>query len=148
MLTDSRLRPPSVSRCAVTASLIARLAHPQLRNAWNSSATKRGTPSPSRRCAASYFTQVATAMGGAAKLHGSYRLFMAPGIAHCGGGEGPNDFAALEQWVEHGKAPDMIRASHTTNGKVDRTRPRCPYPQVATYQGSGSIDDAANFACR
>ena len=87
-------------------------------------------------------------MGGAAKLHGSYRLFMAPGIAHCGGGEGPNDFAALEQWVEHGKAPDMIRASHATNGKVDRTRPLCPYPQVATYTGSGSIDDAANFACK
>ncbi len=98
-----------------------------------------------------YFTRVATAMGGASKVHGSYRLFMAPGMAHCGGGAGPSDFdelAALEQWVEHGKAPDMIRASHITNGTVDRTRPLCPYPQVATYKGAGSIDDAANFTCR
>ncbi len=98
-----------------------------------------------------YFTRVATALGGAPKVHGSYRLFMAPGMAHCGGGEGPSDFdelTALEQWVEHGQAPDTIRASHITNGKVDRTRPLCPYPQVAIYSGSGSIDDAANFACR
>lgn len=98
-----------------------------------------------------YFTRVATALGGVSKLQGSYRLFMAPGMAHCSGGEGPNDFdelTALEQWVEHGKAPDMIRASHTTNGKVDRTRPLCPYPQVATYKGAGSIDDAANFVCK
>jgi feruloyl esterase len=55
--------------------------------------------------------------------------------------------AALEQWVEHGTAPDVMIASHRTNGKVDRTRPLCPYPQVAKYKGSGSIDDAANFAC-
>ena len=52
-----------------------------------------------------------------------------------------------QQWVDHGKAPDQIIASHSTGGKVDRTRPLCAYPQVAKYKGSGSIDDAANFAC-
>ena len=100
---------------------------------------------------AQYYTRVAEALGGAARVHGSYRLFMAPGMGHCGGGEGPNSFdmvAALERWVEHGQAPDQIVASHSTNGAVDRTRPLCPYPQLATYKGSGSIDDAANFTCR
>ena len=98
-----------------------------------------------------YFNRVASSLGGASKVHASYRLFMAPGMGHCGGGEGPNDFdelAALEQWVEHGKAPDLIVASHSRDGKVDRTRPLCPYPQVATYKGSGSIDEASNFVCR
>jgi feruloyl esterase len=72
-------------------------------------------------------------------------------MAHCGGGAGPNDFdelTALEQWVEQGKAPDSITASHSRDGKVDRTRPLCPYPQVASYKGIGSIDDAANFVCK
>jgi len=55
---------------------------------------------------------------------------------------------ALEQWVEHGQAPDQIVASHSTNGVVDRTRPLCPYPTIATYNGSGSIDSAASFTCQ
>ena len=55
---------------------------------------------------------------------------------------------ALEQWFEQGKAPERLIASHSTDGKVDRTRPLCPYPQVAKYKGSGSIDEAANFVCR
>ena len=70
-------------------------------------------------------------------------------MGHCGGGEGPNVFnkvSALEQWVEQGKAPEKLEASHST-GKVDRTRPLCPYPQVAKYKGAGSIDDAADFVC-
>ena len=54
---------------------------------------------------------------------------------------------SLEQWVENGKAPGVIVASHRTEGKLDRTRPLCPYPQVAKYQGPGSIDEAANFTC-
>ena len=98
-----------------------------------------------------YYERVVAALGGAAKVQGSYRLFMAPGMAHCGGGEGPNDFdkmAPLEQWVEKGKAPDSIIASHSTDGKVDRTRPLCPYPQVARYKGTGSVDEAANFVCK
>ena len=91
------------------------------------------------------------ALGGAAKTTESVRLFMVPGMGHCGGGEGPNTFdmvSALEQWVEHGKAPTEIIASHSTNGVVDRTRPLCPYPQVATYKGTGSTDEAANFVCK
>ena len=90
-------------------------------------------------------------MGGAAKASDSVRLFLAPGMGHCGGGEGPNVFdkvGALEQWVEQGKAPERLNASHSTDGKVDRTRPLCPYPQVARYKGTGSIDDAANFVCK
>ena len=55
--------------------------------------------------------------------------------------------AALEAWVERGTAPDSIPASRSINGRVDRTRPLCAYPAVARYRGSGSIDDAANFAC-
>ncbi|HJT89062.1 MAG TPA: tannase/feruloyl esterase family alpha/beta hydrolase, partial [Bryobacteraceae bacterium] len=97
-----------------------------------------------------YFKSVEDTMGGAAKVANNVRLFMEPGMGHCGGGEGPNVFdkvSALEQWVEHKKAPDSIIASHSTAGKVDRTRPLCPFPQVAKYKGSGSIDDAANFVC-
>jgi feruloyl esterase len=98
-----------------------------------------------------YYTRVVEAAGGAGTVDRAYRLFMAPGMAHCGGGEGPNDFdkvAALEQWVEKGKAPELIIASHSTEGKVDRTRPLCPYPQVARYTGTGSSDDASNFVCK
>jgi feruloyl esterase len=77
-------------------------------------------------------------------------LFLAPGMGHCGGGEGPNAFdkiGALEKWVEQDKAPDALVASHATGARVDRTRPLCPYPQVARYRGTGSIDDAASFSC-
>jgi feruloyl esterase len=98
-----------------------------------------------------YYGRAADASGGAGKIQGSYRLFMAPGMAHCGGGDGPNTFDmvdALEQWVEKRQAPDQIVASRTREGKVDRTRPLCPYPQVATYKGSGSTDEAVNFVCR
>jgi hypothetical protein len=78
------------------------------------------------------------------------RLFMMPGVAHCGGGVGPdrNDaVTAVIDWVEKGKAPDMLKASKVTGGQVVRTRPLCPYPQVARFKGQGSIDDAANFSC-
>jgi feruloyl esterase len=97
-----------------------------------------------------YYQRVVEALGGADKVRGSHRLFMAPGMGHCGGGEGPNTFdmvSALEQWVEHGKAPDQIVASRSANGVVERTRPLCPYPQVAKYKGTGSTNDAASFAC-
>jgi feruloyl esterase len=78
------------------------------------------------------------------------RLFMVPGMTHCAGGIGPdrNDaVTAVIDWVEKGKAPDQLIASKVTDGKTVRTRPLCPYPQVARYQGQGSIDDAANFKC-
>jgi feruloyl esterase len=98
----------------------------------------------------SYYQRVVDVVG-AAVVPRAYRLFMAPGMAHCGGGDGPNTFdmvGALEAWVEHGNAPDQILASHSKNGSVDRTRPLCPYPQVATYKGTGSIDEAASFQCK
>jgi feruloyl esterase len=56
--------------------------------------------------------------------------------------------AALDRWVEKGHAPDQIAAARVKDGVTDRTRPLCPYPQVATYKGSGSIDEAANFVCK
>ena len=89
-------------------------------------------------------------MGGLEKTREFYRFFLAPGMGHCGGGPGPNQFdhlTALEQWVEKGVAPDKMIATHSTGGKVDRTRPLCLYPQVARWKGTGSTDDAANFAC-
>jgi feruloyl esterase len=100
---------------------------------------------------AQYYRRVVQALGGASRVDASYRLFMAPGMAHCGGGEGPNSFdmlGALEQWVEARVAPDRVVASRVVNGAVERTRPLCPYPQVAVYGGAGSTNDAANFVCR
>jgi feruloyl esterase len=97
-----------------------------------------------------FYKSVVNAVGGAV-AESSLRLFMVPGMGHCGGGEGPNTFdmvPALEQWVEKGQPPLQVVASHSTNGQVDRTRPLCAYPQVARYRGTGSIDDAANFTCR
>jgi feruloyl esterase len=97
------------------------------------------------------------------------RLFMMPGLYHCNGGPGPNVFgglgqrgyklndpegdiiAALDQWVEKGIAPSRLLTIKFANDNpirgVARTRPVCPYPQMATYKRSGSIDDAANFTC-
>jgi feruloyl esterase len=71
-------------------------------------------------------------------------------MGHCSGGDGTSTFdalAALEQWVEQKKPPRQIPAARVRDGKTDRTRPLCPYPQVAVYQGSGSTDEASNFTC-
>ena len=97
-----------------------------------------------------YFNRVVSVLGGPEKAEKSVRLFMAPGMGHCAGGDGPNTFdtiAPLEQWVEQGNAPERVVASHKTGNQVDRTRPWCPYPQVAKYRGTGNTDDAANFVC-
>ncbi|HEX5000058.1 MAG TPA: tannase/feruloyl esterase family alpha/beta hydrolase [Terriglobia bacterium] len=78
------------------------------------------------------------------------RLFMVPGMSHCSGGVGTDRFdsvSAVVDWVEKGKAPDSLAASRVVNNQVVRTRPLCPYPQVARYSGQGSTDDARNFAC-
>ena len=75
---------------------------------------------------------------------------MVPGMTHCAGGVGPdqNDaVSAVIDWVEAGKAPDSLEASKLVGGEAMRSRPLCPYPQVARYSGQGSIDDAANFRC-
>jgi feruloyl esterase len=79
------------------------------------------------------------------------RLFMVPGMQHCSGGAGTDQFnkmAVIERWREDGQAPNQIVAAHVTNAQVDLTRPLCPYPQVAVYKGSGSTNDAGNFACK
>lgn len=94
-----------------------------------------------------------------------YRLFLVPGMGHCSGGIGPNDFGngrnstrtdaehniltALEAWVERGAAPAKIIGSGTvaTDPTQTLTRPLCPYPQTAHYLGRGSSNDAANFSC-
>ncbi|HEU4734059.1 MAG TPA: tannase/feruloyl esterase family alpha/beta hydrolase [Kofleriaceae bacterium] len=84
------------------------------------------------------------------RLQQFYRLFRAPGVAHCGGGNGPQPqalFEALVKWVEHGVAPAQILAASTTASGGTRTRPLCPYPQTAIYNGSGSTDVAASFHC-
>jgi len=97
-----------------------------------------------------YYDGVAKAMGGLDKTREFYRFFLAPGMGHCSGGPGPNQFdalSALEQWVEKNAAPDKLIASHSTGGKIDRTRPLCLYPQVARWKGTGSTDEAANFSC-
>ena len=98
-----------------------------------------------------YYDRVAAAMGGRDRVASNYRLYMVPGMNHCQGGIGTSTFdmlTALEQWVESKKAPESIPASRSEGGKVVRTRPLCAYPQVASYKGSGSTDDAANFVCK
>jgi hypothetical protein len=98
-----------------------------------------------------YYEDVVKKAGGRRQSDQFVELFMVPGMHHCQGtGPGPNTFdmlSALDTWVEKGSAPARVVASHATAGVVDRTRPLCPYPQVARYTGRGSIDDAANFQC-
>jgi feruloyl esterase len=79
-----------------------------------------------------------------------FRLFMVPGMAHCGGGIGPDRYDAMTamiDWVEKGQAPASMLASRVVDKQTVRTRPLCPYPQVARYSRQGSIDDATNFSC-
>jgi len=113
-----------------------------------------------------YYESVVAKMG--AKTSEPFvRLYMVPGLQHCTGGPGPSVFgqsgvahddperdvdAALERWVEKGIAPAQIIAAKYKTGSdpssgVLRTRPLCPYPEVARWKGSGSTDDAANFVC-
>ncbi len=110
-----------------------------------------------------YYENVQKKMG-AKEAYEFYRVFMVPGMAHCQGGPGATDefdkVATLEQWVEKGIAPETIIASHIERpqqpgggpvpgaaGTVTRTRPLCAYPRIAKWKGTGSTDDAANFAC-
>jgi feruloyl esterase len=98
-----------------------------------------------------YYTRAVKEAGGADRLDGGYRLFMVPGMGHCGGGDGPANFdmlTALEGWVEQKQAPSQIPAAHVTAGTPDRTRILCAFPRVASYKGSGSTNDAMNFVCK
>ena len=86
-----------------------------------------------------------------ANLQNFYRLFRAPGVGHCGGGAGPapvDAFGALVSWVEHGNAPASLLAKGGSAAPPSgRSRPLCPYPQTALYNGTGDINDAASFHC-
>jgi len=96
-----------------------------------------------------YFETVTKQMG-EAETREFYRLFMVPGMFHCNGGPGCGSadwLGAVMEWVEKGIAPDQIVGSHVEKGTATRTRPLCPYPQVARYNGTGSIDEADSFRC-
>jgi feruloyl esterase len=78
------------------------------------------------------------------------RLFMAPGVHHCAGSEGTwqvDYLSAIDDWVERGKTPERLSAGRPLEGGGIRSRPLCPYPQVATYTGQGSTDEATSFVC-
>jgi feruloyl esterase len=98
-----------------------------------------------------YYESVSALQGGEKPTKDFFRLFMAPGMMHCGGGYGPNTFdalTALENWIEKEQPPASITASHAgPDGRTDRTRPLCAYPQVELYKGTGDINDAASFTC-
>lgn len=96
-----------------------------------------------------YYDSLARDNGGPEKLRDWARLFMVPGMTHCGGGQSLDDFdplTALEGWVEKGEAPAKLLARGTAF--PGRSRPLRPYPQEARYAGQGNTEDAANFVCR
>jgi hypothetical protein len=95
-----------------------------------------------------YYESVMQRMGASARDF--FRLYMMPGVFHCGGGVGPACFdplANLIPWVEQGRVPESIIVSQMRDGKSLRTRLLCPEPQVAEYRGQGPVDDAASFRC-
>ena len=97
-----------------------------------------------------YYDRVVERMGGLKSTQKFARLFMAPGVGHCAGGTGPQPqlaFDAVVNWVEKGIAPERIPASRAITGGGIQTRPLCPYPAVARWNGTGSTDDAASFSC-
>jgi len=101
-------------------------------------------PGPSPLSTIAYFDQVREKVPAAKE---SMRLFLAPGVLHCGGGAGPDRFdalSAMERWVEQGTPPASMIA---TKANSPLSRPLCPYPQIAKYKGTGDTNDAANFAC-
>ncbi|MDX2030262.1 MAG: tannase/feruloyl esterase family alpha/beta hydrolase [Blastocatellia bacterium] len=94
-----------------------------------------------------YYERMQRAMGGVRNVERFARLFLVPGMLHCGGGPGCHQIdylTALEQWVEQGRAPDRIVGSGTSPA---RTRPICAYPKTAKYNGGGDVNVAANFRC-
>ena len=96
-----------------------------------------------------FFHKVLATQGGAG-VGTSVQLYMVPGMNHCQGGPGTDSFdktKAIEEWMKTGTAPARIEAAHLTKGVIDRTRPLCPWGQVAKWNGSGSTDDTANFSC-
>jgi feruloyl esterase len=98
-----------------------------------------------------FYRELTALMHGPGKTAASVRLFLVPGMQHCSGGIGPDQFdtlSAIEAWVEQGKAPEAIAAStKADSGGAPHHEPLCPYPQQARYSGSGAVDDAANWRC-
>jgi feruloyl esterase len=97
---------------------------------------------------AAYYERVVK-NAGPAKAN-NVRLFLVPGMNHCGGGAGCDTFEKLgivDQWVDTGKAPEQILSSKVSAGRVVRTRPLCAYPAIARYRGTGNMDDASSFTC-
>lgn len=95
-----------------------------------------------------YYQSLAADNGGAEKVADWSRMFLVPGMAHCGGGPSLDHFdmlTAVVDWVEKGKAPDQVVA--TGKAFPGRSRPLCAYPKHAQYTGSGNSDDARNFRC-
>lgn len=98
-----------------------------------------------------YVERMTTVVGGQAAADAFTRTYFVPGMHHCSGGPGVDQFdmlSVLERWVEQGEAPRQVVASRVENGATVRSRPLCPHPAVAVYSGSGSIDAAASFTCR
>ena len=97
-----------------------------------------------------YYERMTKANGGPAAVMGWSRLFLVPGMGHCGGGPAALDtfdpLDSIVEWVERDKAPTSMTA--TGRALAGRRRPLCPYPQHAHYKGTGNPDDAAAFECR
>jgi hypothetical protein len=96
-----------------------------------------------------YYERVVDRSGNLKRTQEFARLFMAPGVAHCAGGPGHQPqgaFEAVVNWVEKGIAPDRLSASRTVQG-VTETRPLCPYPAVARWDGKGPVGEAGSHAC-
>jgi feruloyl esterase len=96
-----------------------------------------------------YYTSVLQKLGN--KQDNWLKLYMVPGMTHCQGGPGPDQFnkmAVIERWRESNTAPDQIVANHVSGNTIDMSRPLCAYPQVAVYKGAGSTNDAASFTCK
>jgi feruloyl esterase len=101
-------------------------------------------PGPSPYATTFYYEQVKRTAG----ADSAVKLFLAPGVSHCGGGTGASSFdtlAAMDDWIATSKAPEVIAAS---NPKLEFTRPLCAWPALAFYRGSGDPKDASSFACR
>ncbi|MDT8398584.1 MAG: tannase/feruloyl esterase family alpha/beta hydrolase [Pseudomonadales bacterium] len=106
-------------------------------------------PGPSPLNTINYYEGVRQTLGG--EQSDWMRLYLMPGMGHCQGGIGPDqaDFlGALASWREAGVAPEQITAARIREGRVDMTRPLCPYPAVATWDGQGNPDDAASYSCQ
>ena len=96
-----------------------------------------------------YYDKLAAASGGIDATRDWSRLFLVPGMGHCGGGSTLDQFdmlSAIVDWVEKDRAPDSVVA--TGNAFPGRSRPLCPHPQHTHYKGSGNPEDAASFECR